>query len=69
MTKTLGLFITPITDLKTLYIQDVQFFPYISMDDTDNGEPLLPEEIKEGKVKTVYYYYVPNENYSSIDEV
>lgn len=49
----------------TIYIEDVQFFQYVNK----NGSPLLPNEISEGEVKTAYYYYKPNSNYKSIEDV
>lgn len=50
----------------TYYIEDVQFFPCVRKKD---NTLLLPNEIKEGEVKTKYYYYTPNENYTSIEDV
>lgn len=64
MTKSLGLFIEP-KDIGTIYIEDVQFFPYVD----NHGEPLLPDAIAQGEVKTLYLYYKPNDSYKSIDEV
>jgi hypothetical protein len=64
MTKSLGLFIEP-KSIGTIYIEDVQFFPYVD----NHGEPLLPDAIAQGEVKTLYLYYKPNDSYKSIDEV
>lgn len=64
MTNSLGLFIQA-SAKGTIYIEDVQFFPYVD----NNGEPLLPDEIKTGEVLTKYLYYIPNKNYTSIDDV
>lgn len=64
MTKSLGLFIEP-KGIGTIYIEDVQFFPYVD----NHGEPLLPDAIAQGEVKTLYLYYKPNDSYKSIDEV
>lgn len=65
MSNNLGLFIQT-NSAATIYIEDVQFFPYIN---GGGGEPLLPNEIQEGEVRTVYYYYTPNEDYKSIEDV
>ena len=64
MSHSLGMFIQLKTP-GTIYIQDVQFFPYVD----NNGEVLLPDEIQQGKVRTLYYYYVPSDEYKSIDDV
>ena len=64
MSNSLGLFIQT-NDAATIYIEDVQFFPYVN----SNGEPLLPNEIQKSEIRTIYYYYTPNENYKSIEEV
>ena len=64
MTNSLGLFIQA-SATGTIYIEDVQFFPYIN----NNGLPLLPDEIKTGEVLTKYLYYIPNKNYTSIEDV
>ena len=50
----------------TYYIEDVQFFPCVRKKD---NTLLLPNEIKEGEVKTKYYYYTPDKNYTSIEDV
>ena len=65
MTNSLGLFVAS-NQNKTIYIEDVQFYPY-----NDNGTPggLKPNEYQSSEVKTVYYYYIPNSKYKSIDEV
>jgi hypothetical protein len=49
----------------TIYIQDVQFFPYIQKDDTY----LQPGEIAGGEAKTVYCYYSPDNTYTSVDDI
>ena len=64
MTNQIGLFIQ--SESKEIYIQDVLFFPYI---DKGFGDPLLPNEIKTGEVRTLYYYYEPDVNYKNIEEV
>ena len=64
MTKSLGLFIEPAA-VGTIYIEDVQFFPYIEI----HGAPLLPGTISQGEVRTLYLYYYPNAEYKSIEEV
>ena len=60
----IGLFIQT-NAIGTIYIEDIQFFPYVD----NNGAPLLPSEISQGEVKTVYYYYKPNATYKSMDDV
>ena len=60
MTNSLGLFISSDAG-KTLYIEDVQFYQ-------KKGD-LKPNEYQNSEVKTVYYYYIPNPKYKSIDEV
>ena len=64
MGKTLGLFIQA-SATGTIYIEDIQFFPYVN----NNGLPLLPSDIKEGDIQTIYYYYLPNKDYKNIEEV
>lgn len=66
MTNTLGFFIQSDSINEPIYIEDVQFFPYINK---GQGAPLLPEEIQVGEVYNIYYYYKPNDNYKSLDEV
>ena len=68
MIKTkIGLFIIPAVATEPYYIEDVQFFKYVSADAT--GAPLLPDAIKQGEIKTIYYYYKPNKEYTSIEDV
>lgn len=50
----------------TIYIQDVQFFPYIQKGDTTY---LQPGEIAGGEAKTVYCYYEPSDAYTSVDDI
>lgn len=64
MTNNLGLFIIPM-QLDTYFILDIEFFKYVD----NSGIPLLPNEIQDGQVKTIYYYYIPNEDYKSIEDV
>jgi hypothetical protein len=64
MSNSLGLFIQ--TDKGTIYIEDVQFFPYV---ESSSGGVLLPNEISNSEIKTKYYYYEPNSNYKQIEEV
>lgn len=66
MSNSLGLFLQP-QSIGTIYIEDVQFFNYISKD--GSGAPLLPNEVAEGETKTKYYYYIPSDDYKSIDDV
>jgi hypothetical protein len=64
MTNSLGLFIQ--TDSSTtIYIEDVQFFRYVESD----GKPMLPDEVQKSEIRTLYFYYTPNENYKSIEDV
>ena len=65
MTNKLGLFIQS-KQAGEVYIEDVQFFPYI---DSGNGTALLPDEIKSSEVRTMYIYYEPNADYKSLEEV
>lgn len=66
MTKSLGLFIRPSTvTSENIYIEDVQFFPYVV---NDEGI-VLPDEPIYGEVKTKYSYYIPSDSYTSIDDV
>lgn len=67
MTNQLGLFIQ--SESEEIYIQDVLFFPYINKGSEEEPEPLLPNEIKTGEVRTLYYYYEPDVNYKNIEEV
>ena len=64
----------------TYYIEDVQFFRYVTyekeiLDENDEGtgqfETLMavPGGELVASVKTRYYYYIPNENYESIEDV
>lgn len=66
MIKTkLGLFIS--LPLNTTYcIEDVQFFPYL-LDANDNM--CIPGGELVSAVKTKYFYYIPSEDYESIDDV
>ena len=65
MTNTLGFFVQA-SGIGTIYNEDIQFFPYM---DNGQGAPLLPNEIYEGEVRTIYCYYIPNKDYKNIDEV
>ena len=65
MTNKIGLFIQA-KQIGEIYIEDVQFFPYI---DNGNDQALLPNEIKSSDIRTLYFYYEPNKDYKSIDEV
>ena len=49
----------------TIYIEDVQFFPYVQKDNTY----LQPGEVAGGEAKTVYCYYLPNDAYTSVDDI
>jgi hypothetical protein len=57
------------SESEEIYIQDVLFFPYINKGSSEEPEPLLPNEIKTGEVRTLYYYYEPDINYKNIEEV
>lgn len=63
-TNELGLFIQA-NSKGIYYIEDVQFFPYIN----NNGKPLLPAQGINSQIKTIYYYYKPNKDYKSLEEV
>ena len=64
-TGRLGIFIQANT-VGEIYIEDVQFFPYVN---NGKNQPLLPEEIQNSEIRTIYLYYEPDENYKSIDDV
>jgi hypothetical protein len=49
-----------------VYIEDVQFFPFVK---TSSGGYLLPDGISESEIKTKYYYYIPNSGYKQIEEI
>ena len=66
MTNSLGLFIQNNTPNKIIYIEDVQFFPYVK---TSSGGYLLPNGISESEIKTKYYYYFPDSGYKKIEEI
>lgn len=79
MIKTsLGLFIEP-RMAKSVYIEDVQFFRYTPVRETTTDaegtevtvtRPLLPDEIwTDSQVQETYYFYAPNPEYKSIDDV
>jgi hypothetical protein len=34
-----------------------------------DGTPLVPDDVKLGEVKTIYYYYYPNSEYTSVDDI
>ena len=65
MSGSLGLFIQA-DRVGTIYIEDVQFFPYV---ETSSGGVLLPNEISNSEIKTKYYYYEHDSNYKQIEEV
>ena len=64
MSKSLGMFIQ-VDKVGTIYIEDVQFFPYVQ---TASGV-LLPNEISEAEIKTKYLYYTQKDTYTSIEDV
>lgn len=64
MSKSLGLFIQ-LSNPGTIYIEDVQFFPYIQ---TSDGV-LQPNEISNSEIKTKYVYYVHKDTDTSIDKI
>lgn len=61
----LGIFIN-FNSVGTFYIEDFQFFKYVK--DT-NGSMVTPDSELVSTVKTKYYYYIPNKNYESLDDV
>ena len=65
MSNTLGLFIKA-SSIGTIYIEDIQFFPYVN---SGENYPLLPNEISDSEINTIYYYYIPNKSYKSIEDV
>ena len=61
----LGLIIIPESASSTLYFEDIQFFKYIP----DEEGFILPDELGESKVVNTYYYYYPNQDYKSVDDI
>jgi hypothetical protein len=78
MSSSLGLFLSADRN-STLYIEDVQFFRYVPITETTTDaqgtevtvtRPLLPDEIwTDSQVQETYYFYTPNPEYKSIDDV
>ena len=64
MSKKLGLFIQT-SEGGTIYIEDIQFFPYIK---TSSGV-LYPNQISDAEVKVKYVYYTPDETYTKIEDI
>lgn len=65
MSKSLGFFLK-FPDADSYYLEEAQFFKKIEKEDKTI---LLPNELLQSEIKTVYYYYKPNTSYKSIDEV
>lgn len=68
MEARVGIFITlPINEV--FYIENVEFFPYLTYE--KDGEELMciPGGEMIAVTKTKYYYYVPNEDYKSIEDL
>lgn len=57
----------------TYYIEDVQFFKYVTYEKEVDGEKTEKMCVPGGElfssVKTTYIYYLPNPNYESIDDL
>lgn len=66
ITKKIGLFVELPASASPYYIEDVQFFRYVAEED---GTPVLPDAIKAGQTKLIYYCYYPNSEYTSIDDI
>ena len=64
MSKTLGIFLR-FPKNGTYYLGELQFFKYIEKD----GIPLLPDQIAPSKIENIYYYYKPNKDYKSIEDI
>lgn len=67
ITKKIGIFIDLPVNATPYYIEDIQFFKFVPKDNDDT--PLLPDDIKAGEVKTIYYYYYPSSEYTSVDDI
>jgi hypothetical protein len=52
-----------------LYIESIEFFPYVEVKEADGSRPLYPDELREGEVKTLYKYYYKDSDYQDIDSV
>lgn len=64
MSKKLGLFIQT-SKGGTIYIEDIQFFPYI---ETSSGV-LYPDQISDAEVKVKYIYYIPDKTITKIEDI
>lgn len=52
------------------YIEDVEFFPYVTYEDEDGvSRVVIPGGDLISYVKTLYYVYEPNKEYKSIEDV
>lgn len=63
--KRIGIFIV-FNKNQTYYLEDFQFFRYIK---DDEGNIILPDSELKSIIRTKYYYYIPNKEYSSIEDV
>lgn len=78
MSSTLGLFIIPQANSGEIFVESLQFFKEVLVEkkageegsEETTLEPLLPDEIwTDAQIVNTYYYYYPNINYTSIDDV
>ena len=70
MSSSLGFFIEAESSSSDLYIEDVQFFNYVPVEEENVERPLFPGEIwTESQVVNTYYYYYPSKDYSSIEDI
>jgi hypothetical protein len=65
-----GIFIKLPTN-KEYLIEEAQFFKYATVKDpeTDFDVMVLPGEAPSAETKTLYYYYDPKSEYTSIDDI
>jgi len=65
------LFINPLQNAfnKTLYLIEVQFFPYLVGQKDGVDIMCIPGEIFEPQVLTYYYYYPKNNSFTSVEDV
>ena len=68
MTDSLGFFLTSDSQ-QSLYIESIEFFPYVEVKEAGGSRPLYPDELREGEVKTLYKYYYKDGDYQDIDSV
>lgn len=68
MAENLGFFVASDSE-QSIYIESIEFFPYVEIQDGEKTRPLYPDELREGEVKTLYSYYYNNGDYKDYDSV